>query len=341
MAGRCTTARGPGDPGIFPPEDEALIKAVACDRPQAQGRPLARLSVFDICRRVWDAGLNMSYSTVHRRLAEDLIRPWFQRGWIFPRDPQFLAKATPVLELYRGVWGGEPLRPGDRVLCADEMPGIQALRRIHASLPAGADRKARTEFEYQRLGTLAYLAFLDVFTGRVTGRVHPSTGIEPFQQTLLEVLRVPAYAEAERIFLIVDNGCSHHPSTSPARLRALDPRIVTVHLPTHASWLNQIEIFFSILVRKALRPADFQSLDELRARLYGFTSYYNREARPYAWKFTPEKLKAYLAQLATKSCEYADKLRHSQIDIEGKARCHRAFDHLPALPMLDQPLAYF
>jgi len=310
-------AREPEGRGIFPPAETAQVKARACERPNEAGRPLARLSIFDVCKTVWAEGLTMSYSTVRRRLLEDLIRPWFQRAWIFPRDPRFLQKASPALDLYQRIWQGEPLGPGDRVLSADEMPGIQALRRIHAGLAAGAGRKARTEFEYERLGTLCYHAFLDVFTGRVSGQVHASTGIEPFQETLAAVLRQPEYATAERIFLVMDNGGSHHPNTAPARLRELDKRLVAIHLPTHASWLNQVEIYFSILSRKGLRPADFQSLDQLRDRIYRFTCYYNSEARPFAWKYTPEKLKAHLTKLATKSCEYADHLQRLGVTIEG------------------------
>ncbi len=294
------------------------MKAAACERPQEGGRPLTRLSVFDICRKVWDEGLTMSYSTIWRRLHEDLLRPWFQRGWIFPRDPHFLAKATPALELYRGCWQGEPLGPNDLVLSGDEMTAIQALRRIHPSLPAAPARPGRCEFEYERLGTQCYIAFLNVLTGRVFGQVHPSSGIEPFQATRRAFLQQPEARQAERLFLVLDNGPSHHPSPSPARLRELDPRLVPVHLPTHASWVNQIESYFSILVRKALPPADFQSKEELRDRLYAFTSYYNREARPFAWKYTPEKLKAYLTRLAGKSCEYADQLLRLGLTVEGQ-----------------------
>jgi len=307
------------------------VKAQACARPSAGGRPLGRLSVFEVCRQVWAQGVTvMSYSTVWRRLHEDLLRPWFQRVWIFPRDPLFLQKATPVLDLYQGRWQGEPLLPGDRVLCGDEMPGIQALRRIHAPLPAGPHRKARHEFEYERLGTLCYHAFLDVFTGKAYGQIHASTGIEPFQASLKATLAQPEFAEAERIFVVLDNGSSHHPRTSPARLQALDPRLVAVHLPAHASWLNQLEIFFSILVRKGIGPPDFDSLDQLRDRIYRFTSHYNQEARPFNWTYTPEKLKAYLTRLAEKSCAYADQLEALGLHVDGTPRVAHLSENGPA-----------
>jgi hypothetical protein len=103
------------------------------------------------------------------------------------------------------------------------------------------------------------LGFFDVFSGRVYGETSPKTGIEPFEAALGRCLAQPRYQDAERLFLIVDNGSSHHPSTSPDRLRHQFPNLTTVHLPVHSSWLNQIEIYFSIVHRKALSPRDFPS----------------------------------------------------------------------------------
>src|SRR5207249_3530784 len=123
--------------------------------------PLSRFSVGDVCQRAWDLGIGMSYSTVWRLLDRDAIRPWLQQQWLFPRDPKLLERATPVLELYHRCWQGEPLGPRDIVLSADEMSGIQAISRIHPTLPPAPGRRARTEFEYERHGTLCYLAFLN------------------------------------------------------------------------------------------------------------------------------------------------------------------------------------
>lgn len=240
----------------------------------------------------------MSYSTVWRLLHRDALRPWFQRQWLFPRDPQLLEKATPVLELYHRRWQDAPLSPRDVVLCADEMTGLQALSRLHPDTPAAADRQRRYEFEYARHGTLCYLAFLNVFTGQVYGESSATTGIEPFERALGRCLRQPQYQEAERIFLIVDNGSSHHPSTSPARIAAQHPQVTVVHLPTHSSWLNQIEIYFSILHRKALSPPDFSCLDALRERLFRFQRHYNERAEPFTWKYTRKQLEQYVERLA-------------------------------------------
>jgi len=298
-----------------------VVKALACERPTDVKRcPLARFSVFDVCVRAWDLGLTLSYSTIWRRLHEDALRPWLFQQWLFPRDPRLLEKATPVLELYHGRWEGQPLGPRDVVLSADEMSGLQALSRIHPSLALEAaaspslperpgrrpDHRVRVEFEYERHGTVCYQAFLNVFTGKVYGEVQRQNGIETFERTLARCLAQPSCAAAERVFLIVDNGSSHHPSTSPARIRAQHPQVTVVHLPTHSSWLNQVELYFSILHRKALTPADFPSVTALEQRLYGFQYTYNQRAEPFRWQYTRTDLEAYIERLALHEERFAE-----------------------------------
>lgn len=299
--GPCETLPARADRRLFPPEEQVVVKALACERPtDAQRRPLSRFSVGDVCQRAWDLGIPMPYSTLWRILARDAIRPWFQQQWLFPRDPKLLEKATPILELYHHRWEGKALGPREVVLSADEMTGLQALSRIHTGLAPQPGRSGRYEFEYERHGTLCYVAFLDVFAGRVYGETHPKSGIEPFEQALGRLLQGRRYQEAERIFLIVDNGSAHHPRTSPARIRAQFPQVEVVHLPVHSSWLNQIEIYFSIVQRKALTPADFTSIPALEQRLLWFQWYYNREAEPFRWNYTRQQLEAYLERLVQK-----------------------------------------
>jgi hypothetical protein len=259
--------------------------------------PLSRFSVSDVCDQLQQLGVPMSYSTVQRTLARAAIRPWEHEQWLFPRDPLLLDKATPVLELYHGYWEGERLGPRDYVLSADEMTGLQAISRIHATVPAGPKRRRRYEFEYERHGTLCYLGFLDVFTGMVYGETSAKSGIDPFESALRRLLEQRRYQQAERLFLIVDNGSSHHPSTSPDRLRAQHPNLTTVHLPVHSSWLNQIEIYFSIVHRKALTPLDFDSLAALEQRLKWFQWHYNQYAQPFQWNYTREKLEKLVQRL--------------------------------------------
>jgi hypothetical protein len=285
-----------------------VVKALACERPTdaSTRRPLSRFSVDDVCRRAWELGIPMSYSTLWRLLHRDALRPWLQEQWLFPRDPRLLEKATPILGLYHRKWEGQPLGPREYVLCADEMTGLQALSRIHPSLAPAPGRAGRYEFEYERHGTLCYLAFLDVFSGQVSGQTSPKSGIEPFEQALAQVLAQRRYADAERIFLIVDNGSSHHPSTSPARIRRQFPQVQVIHLPVHSSWLNQIEIYFSIVQRKALTPADFESVDALEQRLLWFQWDYNQRAEPFRWNYTRDDLERYLERLEQKKGAWAE-----------------------------------
>lgn len=282
---------------LFPPEAQLRVKALACDRPWQVGEPLSRFSVYDVALRAWEAEIGMSYSTIWRLLHRDALRPWFQKQWLFPNDPLLLQKAAPVLDLYHRRWQGEPLGPQDLVLCADEMTNLRFLARHHATMPPGPGREGRYEFSHDRdPETFCYLAVLEVFTGRVYGHMDEQSGIEPFQQMLSNYLRCHAQ-KAERIFLLVDNGSAHHPNTSPKRLATLDPRVITVHLPTHSSWLNQIEIYFSILKRKALTPLDLPDLNALRKRIYGFQSHYNCHAEPFKWKYTLSDLARYVKRL--------------------------------------------
>lgn len=305
--------RGPAGRGLFPPEETVVLKALACERPTDDRRyPLSRFSVFDVCLRAWDLGLTASYPTIWRRLHEDALRPWLHQQWLFPRDPRLLERATPVLGLYHRQWDGLSLGPRDVVLSADEMSGLQALSRIHAPVPPAEhsapplpgrprrrpDLRTRVEFEYERHGTVCYQAFLNVFTGKVYGEVHASNGIETFERSLGHCLQGALCQDAERVFLIVDNGSAHHPRTSPERIQAQYPQVKVVHLPTHSSWLNQIELYFSIVHRKALTPADFPSVAALEARLYQFQYTYNQRAEPFRWQYTREHLEAYIERLA-------------------------------------------
>jgi hypothetical protein len=298
-----------------------VLKALACERPTDDRRyPLSRFSIFDVCERAWELGLTASYSTIWRRLHEDALRPWLFQQWLFPRDPRLLERATPVLDLYHRQWAGEPLGPRDVVLSADEMSGLQAVSRIHPTLPPAApgstplpgrprrrpDPRARVEFEYERHGTVCYQAFLNVFTGKVYGEVHPSNGIETFERTLGHCLQSALCREAKRVFLIVDNGSSHHPSTSPVRIQTQYPQVTVVHLPTHSSWLNQVELYFSIVHRKALTPADFPNVAALEARLYQFQYAYNQRAEPFRWQYTREHLEAYIERLALHEDRFAE-----------------------------------
>jgi hypothetical protein len=264
------------------------VKAIACQLPKESGQPLSRYSRQDLVREVIGRGLvaNISGRTIWRWLDEDAIRPWQYRSWIFPRDPDFQAKAERVLDLYQGLWEGQPLGTEDYVISADEKTSIQARIRLHPSLPPEPGRAMRVEFEYQRGGALAYLAGWDVRRAKVFGRCESTTGIEPFGRLVQQVMEQTPYKNANRVFWIVDNGSSHRGAAAVKRLQAAYANIRLVHLPVHASWLNQVEIYFSVIQRKVLTPNDFSSLQEVSQRLLGFQNLYEQVAKPFEWKFT-------------------------------------------------------
>jgi DDE superfamily endonuclease len=232
------------------------VKALACELPSRLGVPLARLHVPDIAAEVVSRGIaaEISGTTIWRWLSEDAIKPWRVRSWIFPRDPHFEAKAGRVLDLYAREWEGEPLDDGDYVVSADEKTSIQARIRRHPSLPAAPGHPSRTEFEYTRGGAVQYPAAWDVHRAKVFGRCEPATGIEPFDRLLSQVMTTEPYASARRVFWVVDNGSSHRGQASIDRVQGKWPTVRLVHLPVHASWINQVEIYFSVIQRKVLTP---------------------------------------------------------------------------------------
>jgi hypothetical protein len=240
----------------------------------------------------------VSGATVWRWLAEDAIRPWNHRSWIFPRDPDFRAKAARVLDLYAGRFEGKLLHPGEFVLCADEKPSIQARARRHptaAAVPGGDGQLV--EHEYERMGALCYLACWDVKRAKLFDRCEKQGGIEPFDRLVAEVMSQEPYASAQRVFWVVDNSSSHRGQRSVDRLQNRHGNLVLVHLPIHASWLNQIEIYFSIVQRKVLQPNDFADLAAVEERLLAFGRHYEQVAQPFEWKFTRDDLETLLDRL--------------------------------------------
>ena len=279
------------------------VKAIACELPKESGQPLSRYSGQDLVREVARRGIvaKISGRTIWRWLDEDAIRPWQHRSWIFPRDPDFQTKAERVLDLYQGLWEGPPLGPGDYVISADEKTSIQARIRLHPTLPPQPKETMRVEFEYERGGALAYLAAWDVRRAKVFGRCEQTTGIEPFGRLVQQVMEQEPYRSAARVFWIVDNGSSHRGAAAVKRLQAAYANIHLVHLPVHASWLNQVEIYFSVIQRKVLTPNDFTSLQEVAQRLLAFQELYERTAKPFEWRFTRADLQELLSRLSLKS----------------------------------------
>src|SRR6478752_2897505 len=292
-------AKRSGRRPVFTPLQVAGVKAVACRPPKGSGLPLSRWSCSELARQVTKDGIckSISPTTVRRWLTQDAIKPWQYQSWIFITDPDFQVKAQRVLDLYAREWDGKPLGPNEYVISADEKTSIQARCRCHPTLPPGKARMMRVNHDYHRRGAVAYLAAYDVHRARVFGRCEDTTGIDPFTRLVTQVMTTEPYASAERVFWIVDNGSSHRGQKAIDRLTSAFPNAVMVHTPVHASWLNQVEIYFSVVQRKVVSPNDFTDLAQVRDRLRSFEDRYNATAQPFQWKFTTSDLDDLLARL--------------------------------------------
>lgn len=281
-----------GRPSRFSPVQVAQVKALACQLPREVGAPLARWSGPELAREAVTQGVveQISAATVRRWLAREAIKPWQYRSWLFVRDPDFTVKAERVLDLYQRRWQGKELGSDEYVISSDEKTSIQARCRCHPSLPPGKARMMRVNHEYERGGALAYLAAYDVHQARVCGHCAPSTGIVPFMALVEQVMTTEPYASAKRVFWTVDNGSSHRGQAAINRLAKRFPNAVMVHTPVHASWLNQVEVYFSVVQRKVVSPNDFTDLAEVEQRLAAFEKRYNATAKPFQWKFTRDDL---------------------------------------------------
>lgn len=218
---------------------------------------------------------SISRETVSLWLRTADIKPHRLRYWLTSQDPDFKAKRDRVVGLYRSP----PCCA--EVICVDEKTSIQALERLHPDIPACRRWRRRQEFEYIRHGTVHLVAGFNVRTGRVIADVlltkNDSSAFIRFLKRLLT-------AHPDRtLYLILDNGTTHKSHQTKAFLKT-QPRLVPVYLPTHASWLNQVEIWFSVLSRQVLRGASFTSREALRTQLRSYIRVHNRHlAHAYDW----------------------------------------------------------
>ena len=259
-----------GGPGLFPPEVVVQVKALACELPARQGQSARALERRghrggNAAERVGghdqrQHGLAVAPCGCHPPLAAPMLD--------LPAGSRLRGQGRADLDLYERQWEGHPLRDDEFVLSADEKTSIQARVRCHATRAPQPGQPMKVEHEYDRGGALAYVAALDVHRAKLFGRCEPKSGIAPFDRLVAQVMAVPPYAEARRVFWIVDNGSSHRGPRAVARLQAQHPRLVLVHGPVHASWLNQIEIYFSVVQRKVLTPNDFLRDQRKLAPLY-------------------------------------------------------------------------
>lgn len=273
--------RRPGRPRTYDHDTRLQIVAtVTSARPATDSHWSARL----VAERL-DAehGLGISPSQVGRILADLDLKPHRVRGWLNrPDDPDFFERAADVCGLYLN----KPVNA--LVLSVDEKTAIVARSRTHPTRPCAPGQPERREFEYRRHGTACLMAALDVHTGEVLGADAAKNDSAHFIDFLASIDRsVPS---ALRIHLVLDNGSSHASRQTKAWLAA-HPRFQAHYTPKHASWLNQVELFFSILARRLLRRGEFASREELVAKVMAFIADYDRTARPFRWTYDGSPLK--------------------------------------------------
>ena len=273
-----------GRPPIFSVFQRYEVIALACDTPANYGHAEAPLWTHDLLREVAAReveGPVMSRSSIHRTLAKHELHPHHVRGWLHSKDPAFKEKVNEVVGLYL-----EP-PPESVVLCVDEDSGLQALERKYETRQPRPGRPGRYEYEYKRHGTVSALAALNVATGDVIGscgRTRTGDDLVAFMDRVAE-----QYREAKEIHIVWDNLNIHYDGKGERWTKfnaAHGGKFTFHHTPIHASWVNQVEIFFSILQRKVLRHGSFASAQELTDRIMAFVERWNGgEGHPFKWTF--------------------------------------------------------
>lgn len=270
----------PGRPPIYGIAAQLLIVAtVTQQRPQIDAQWTHR-GIADYLH----AQVGVSASQIGRILASFDIKPHRVRGWLNrPADPAFHTKAQAVCALYLHP-------PANTVLFSvDEKTCMQARSRTRATRPVRPGQPERREFEYVRHGTVSLMAAMNV----ITGTIHPKIITRNDSVTFIEFLTELADTvdPSKKIHLILDNGSSHISKATRAWIRE-HPRFTVTYTPCHASWLNMIEIFFSILTRRILRRGDFSSRDDLIEKITTFIKIYNRTAKPFRWSYDAKLLRS-------------------------------------------------
>jgi transposase len=228
-------------------------------------------------------GWDVSRSSISRFLRSMALKPHRVRYWLNPSDPDFDAKSAKICKLYVSP------PAGTTVLCVDEKPGVQALRRTRAGRPLRRGKPARLEFEYERKGTRNIFAAFNIRNGHVLLWVTPDRSTPMVLSFLDQIAR--CYRRGPLV-IITDNISTRTGDAAAEWLRK-HPRVRFVFTPKHGSWLNQVEIWFGILTRSALRHRSFANVSELATAIYHFGKHWNEVVgRPFDWTYTGRVLHA-------------------------------------------------
>lgn len=265
----------PGKPRVYDHDKQVEVFKTACS-PPPEGE--THWTVRSLAEAV-----GVGKSQTHAFLAEADLKPHQVRSWLTSLDPDFDTKQADVCGLY--------LSPPENaiVVSLDEKTSIQARQPIRKELPVEPGKPARREFEYKRHGVQALLAALLVHTGEVIGEVYDrNTRIEFLEFLDRLETQIPAGKE---VHAILDN-LQVHKTPEVKQWLEDHPRWTFHFTPTHASWLNQLELFFSILTRRLLRRGIFTSKSDLKTQLLAFIERYNPTAKPFAWTYQGKPLHA-------------------------------------------------
>jgi transposase len=280
MASLTPPAAGPR--AVFPPEVAIHVVRLACERPDTLGRSLCQWDGAELAHQLIAEGIveDISASTVRRILADHHLKPWRHHRWLSPKKPRdaaFYATISARIDLYT-----RPLHDNEMVLSVDEQTSLQPRCRRHPTQPAQpGNLPNRHEHEYKRRGALNLCAAFDTRSGTVFGQCDPRKRQQEFI-TLLEQLDVEIDPSIETIHLVCDNVRTHHGQEVRTWL-VKHPRFAFHFTPVHCSWMNQVEQWFSILPRKRLRSADFESKEHLQTKIGPFIREWNQHAHPFNW----------------------------------------------------------
>lgn len=283
-----------GSPRRITATERASVTALACSPPHAHQQVTKRWTADQLAQVAVKEGSVecLSGSTVRRLLREEKIKPWNYHSWQKSTDPDFAAKAAPVLDLYQTAQADAEL--GIWTVCADEKPSIQARQRVDQTLPAISGHPVRVADRYKRMGAVQLFCALAVATGQTFTQTFARKCFAQFKEFLLGLFASGLCQGIKVLNLILDNGPTHAPKQLSNWIASLELTF-EVHiywLPKYASWLDQVEIVFSKVQRQLLKPTDFPSTQALERDLATYFAELNKNPKPVRWTYTKTKMLA-------------------------------------------------